>query len=214
MTLYIGVVSQKGGVGKSSIARLLAKEYAGSGWHVKIADMDRSQSTSYNWLSRRLERNIQPEIAVEQFSRVDQVIRISTSHDLVIFDGTPASDMGTLQVAKASDLVILPTGPGIDDLEPTIKLAHELKKNKINKKKIAIVLYRIGDSKSEIEEAQDYIERAGYLAVVSGIQDKTGYRRAIDVGGTLTETNYKSLNDKADQFVQCIVNQIEQVKGK
>lgn len=213
MTLHIGIVSQKGGVGKSSIARLLAKEYASNGWHVKIADMDRSQSTSYNWLSRRLERGIQPEIAVEQFVRVDQVLRISDSYDLVIFDGTPASDMGTLQVAKASDLVVLPTGPGIDDLEPTVKLAHELKKLKIKKDKIVVVLYRIGDSKSEIEEAQEYVERAGYFVIVSGVQDKTGYRRAIDVGGTLTETNYRSLNDKADQLVQCIVNRIERVKG-
>ena len=38
MTVMIGVVSQKGGVGKSTISRLVAREYAAAGWTVKIAD--------------------------------------------------------------------------------------------------------------------------------------------------------------------------------
>ena len=35
----VAVVSQKGGVGKSSIARLIAREFAANGWRVTIADM-------------------------------------------------------------------------------------------------------------------------------------------------------------------------------
>lgn len=38
--LIIGCISQKGGVGKSTLARLIAREYANSGWNVKIADLD------------------------------------------------------------------------------------------------------------------------------------------------------------------------------
>jgi len=40
MALVIAVVSQKGGVGKSTCARLIAREYAQAGWNVKIADLD------------------------------------------------------------------------------------------------------------------------------------------------------------------------------
>jgi len=36
MTVLVGMVSQKGGVGKSTLARLLAREYAQAGWKVKI----------------------------------------------------------------------------------------------------------------------------------------------------------------------------------
>ncbi|MHC5747164.1 MAG: hypothetical protein ACYTXT_35825 [Nostoc sp.] len=40
MTVLVGVISQKrGGVGKSTLARLIAREYA-AGWDVKIADLD------------------------------------------------------------------------------------------------------------------------------------------------------------------------------
>jgi Flp pilus assembly CpaE family ATPase len=49
MALIVGIVSQKGGVGKSTLARLVAREYALAGWSVKIADLDVSQGTSFNW---------------------------------------------------------------------------------------------------------------------------------------------------------------------
>src|SRR5713226_8622033 len=38
MAIFLGMVSQKGGVGKSTLARLVAREYA-AGWNVKIADL-------------------------------------------------------------------------------------------------------------------------------------------------------------------------------
>ena len=49
MAALVGLVSQKGGVGKSTLARLVAREYAAAGWQVKIADLDISQGTSTDW---------------------------------------------------------------------------------------------------------------------------------------------------------------------
>ena len=56
MGIVIGVVSQKGGVGKSTIARMIAREFAAQDWRVKIGDLDISQATSFKWRSRRLLR--------------------------------------------------------------------------------------------------------------------------------------------------------------
>ena len=47
--MIIGIVSHKGGVGKITITRLIAREYAASNWKVKIADMDSNQGTSTRW---------------------------------------------------------------------------------------------------------------------------------------------------------------------
>ena len=58
MSVVIAVVSQKGGVGKSTLARLIAREYAAAKWNVKIADLDIGQGTSFNWQSRRLQHDI------------------------------------------------------------------------------------------------------------------------------------------------------------
>jgi chromosome partitioning protein len=58
-------LAQKGGVGKSALSRLIAREYANAGWNVKIADLDVGQGTSFNWQGRRLQNEIKPVIPVE-----------------------------------------------------------------------------------------------------------------------------------------------------
>jgi chromosome partitioning protein len=120
MTLIISVVSQKGGVGKSTLARLVAREYSNAGWNVKIADLDISQGTSFNWQSRRLQNGIEPVVAVERFGSVEQALKAAPHVDLLILDGPPHSTAGTLRIAQASDLVILPTGLSLDDMQPTV----------------------------------------------------------------------------------------------
>jgi chromosome partitioning protein len=123
--LIISVVSQKGGVGKSTLARLIAREYAQAEWSVKIADLDISQGTSFNWQSRRLQHGIEPVIAVERFGTVEHALKVAPHVDLLILDGPPHSTAGTLRIAQASDLVILPTGLSLDDMQPSVLLAHE-----------------------------------------------------------------------------------------
>ena len=75
MAVIVGMVSQKGGVGKSTLSRLVAREYALAGWTVKIADLDVSQGTSFNWQSRRLQAGIEPVIPVERFGTVEQALK-------------------------------------------------------------------------------------------------------------------------------------------
>ena len=187
MSLKIGIISQKGGVGKSTLARMIACEYASAGWQVKIADLDTSQGTSYQWNSRRLAHNVEPVIAVEQFASVAHALRLSDNYDLMIFDGAPHSNATTIQIAKSSELVILPTGIALDDLEPTVRLAHELKRNAIEPARIAIAFCRVGDSAAELEEATDYIKKAGYGLLRGSLPERTGYRRASDAGRAATE---------------------------
>lgn len=214
MTQFLGVVSQKGGVGKSTLARLIAKEYAANGWRVKIADMDTSQATSYIWQSRRLRNNVEPAIAVEMFQNVDQAVRIADSYDLIIFDGAPHSTSATLKIAQQSDLVILPSGLSLDDLEPTVKLAHEMRKHGIHVDKLAFALCRIGDSEGEVKEVKGYIEQAGYFTLSGALPERLAYRRASDTGRAATETTHSTLNRKADQLVQAIDDRMKQISKR
>ncbi len=206
MTLIVGMVSQKGGVGKSTLARLVAREYALAGWTVKIADLDVSQGTSFNWQSRRLQAGIEPVIAVERFGTVEQALKIGEHYDLVVLDGPPHSTAGTLKIAEASLLTVLPTGLSLDDLEPSVLLAHELRKRGIKTAKLAFALSRVGDSESEIQEAREYVAEAGYRVLAGSLPEKTAYRRASDEGRSLTETRFPSLNKRSDELVQGIID--------
>lgn len=206
MTLFIGTISQKGGVGKSTLARLIAREYALAGWNVKIADLDIQQGTSFSWQARRLQRNVEPVVAVERFGTASQAIKAAGGYDLMILDGPPHATMGTLQIAEASALVVLPTGLALDDLEPTILLAHELTRKGISADKIAIAFCRVGDSEGELAEARAYVRQAGYHHLVSVLPEKTGFRRASDEGRAPSETRFSSLNERAEAIAQEIAD--------
>lgn len=206
--MIIGIVSQKGGVGKSTLTRLIAREYAINSWMVKIADMDSKQGTSTRWNMLRNEHQVEPIVKVEQYRSVNDAVSDYNKGDfhLLIFDGAPAASKETLSIAKHSDLLILPTGISSDDLEPTVRLAHELVKNGIQHKQIIIVFCRVGDSLPEIAEARNYISMAGYFSIESSLSERVAYRRAQDSGRSVTETIFGSLNKKAALLVQEIVN--------
>jgi chromosome partitioning protein len=215
MAIIIGICSQKGGVGKSTLARLIAREYAAARWNVKIADLDVSQGTSFNWQARRLRRGIEPVIAVERFGGVEQALRVAEHVDLLILDGPPHSTAGTLKIAQAADLVILPTGLALDDMEPSVLLAHELVEKAVPKARIAFALCRVGDSDLELLEARRYITDAGYLVLKGSIPEKIAYRRASDIGRALTETRFSSLNDRSDELAGSIVSLLKKLeRGK
>ncbi|MBM3546930.1 MAG: ParA family protein [Alphaproteobacteria bacterium] len=211
MALLVGVVSQKGGVGKSTIARMVAREYAQAGWRIKIADLDISQGTSFNWQARRLQNKVTPDVPVERFGTLALAQKVASSYDLLVLDGPPHATEGTLAIAKASQLTILPTGLALDDLEPQVLLAHELTRRGVPAARLAFVLVRVGDSDVEQNDARAYLTRAGYSVLAGYLPEKVGYRRASDEGRAATETRFPSLNQRADELAQAVVDRVSTV---
>ena len=108
--MIISLISQKGGVGKSALARLLAVEVTRVGWTVKIADLDPAQGTSTKWKARRDQSGLHPEVAVEKYRTVDRAIKEAENFDLMILDGPAHAEQGGRVMAQNSDLVRMPTG--------------------------------------------------------------------------------------------------------
>ena len=130
--MIISLISQKGGVGKSAVARLLAVEFTKAGWNVKIADLDPAQGTSAKWKARRDRAGIQPEIAVEKFRTLDRALKEAERFDLVILDGPAHAEQGGRTMARASDLVLMPTCYGLDDMEAQVEAAYELEQSGVD----------------------------------------------------------------------------------
>ena len=219
MTVIVGFGSQKGGVGKSTLARLLAREFSAQEWNVKIADLDISQGTSFQWRARRLESKIEPDVPVEQFGSVEKALKLADQYDMLVFDGAPHSTAATRTVAQASNLFVIPTGLAVDDLQPSVTLAHDLVKQGVPRNKIVFALCRVGSSLPEIEDARAYLNQAGYIVLPGALPEQVAYRRASDEGRALTETRFKSLNGYAEELAQGMVDIISQLatgnqKGK
>jgi chromosome partitioning protein len=208
MTIHVGIVSQKGGVGKSTLCRLIACEYAKAGWNVKIADLDVAQGTCFDWQSRRMSNKIAPDVPVERFGSISQALKFSHVYDLMVFDGKPYATSQTLEIATTAHLLILPTGLALDDLRPSVLLAGQLAAKGISPEKVTFAFCRIGESESELHEAMHYLQAAGYSILEGAMPEKTGYRRASDTGRAPTETRFPTLNKKADILAQSIIDKI------
>ncbi len=133
-------------------------------------------------------------------------------YDLLVLDGPPHSMAGTKEIALVSDVVILPTGLSLDDLKPTVLLAHELTEAHINPDKIALVLCRVGDRENEIGEARAYIRKAGYTVLEGELPERTAYRRASDEGKAVSETNHPTLRVRAEQVAQNIIDLVTKLQ--
>jgi chromosome partitioning protein len=206
-TLTIGIISQKGGVGKSTLVRAVATEFARNEYKVLIADMDTSQTTVTTWGADRLRNGVEPRVYAEPFSKVDDLQRHRANYDLAVIDGAPASNRQTIEIADISDYLVLPTKVTLDDLRPQIKLAHELVKRGVSRKKLGFVLSMVGKSTAEIEGAKQYIEEAGYECL-GFIPQKDSIGQAHDTGRSALETPFASVNKAVDKVVEAINNQL------
>ena len=205
----IGILSQKGGVGKSSLTGLLATEYARAGWKVLIADMDVSQGSSVEWGSFRKENALAPRVDVASFNTLSEALQ--NSYDIILFDGAPHASETTKEIAWLADLTILPTGCSIMDLNPQIRLAHELVEGGLNAEKIYFVLNKVGNSKAENNEVINYLNQAGYMVCPGAIPEKTAFRKLFREGKSLSETTFKSLKKSCEEVVQAVVNRINEL---
>lgn len=205
--MIIAFVSQKGGVGKSTLSRALAREAVKGGMRVKIADLDTQQGTVVDWQRTRLNNNIDPVIEAQAFSTAAQALAARKQYDLLILDGPARTSQATLDIAKQADLVVQPTGASVDDLRPAVREFHALVKGGIPRQRLAFALSRIG-TPAEEADARAYLEEAGYHVLDGCLLERPGYRKAQNLGHAVTETTFAGLNQKADHLIQSLINKV------
>ena len=207
MTTVVAFISQKGGVGKSTLARALAREVAAGGLGVKIADLDTQQGTSVDWHRQRLDGAIEPTIAVEAFKTAAQALAVANAYDLLIVDGPARTSKATLEIAGLADLVVQPTGASSDDLRPAVREFHALVQAGVSAGKLVFVLNRIGTD-SEEAETRSYLAEAGYSALPGCLLERPAYRQAQNLGFSVTETPFTKLNERANALIQALIDRI------
>jgi chromosome partitioning protein len=207
MTTVVAFVSQKGGVGKSTLSRALAREAAAGGLKVKVADLDTQQGTSVDWNRTRLEAGIEPVVSVESFKTAAQALSMAEHFDLLILDGPARTSQATLEIARAASLVVQPTGASLDDLRPAVREFHALVKAGVPHNRLAFALNRIG-TPAEETDARSYLAEAGYGVLDGCLVERPAYRQAQNGGHAVTETRYAALNARADSLIQALIDRI------
>jgi chromosome partitioning protein len=214
MSTIISLISQKGGVGKSGIARLLAVEFMRAGWSVKIADLDTMQGTVTKWKARRDRAGLQPEIPVEKFATVERALREAERYDLLILDGPAHAEQGGKNMAKASDLVIMPTCYGLDDLEAQVEAAYELEEHGIKRNLIWFVFSRTSGSPAEDQTAREYLQRAKINVFEPVLPELPSIRQGHNGGKAASEISFPVIRERATALAVAVATQIQTLKAK
>jgi chromosome partitioning protein len=196
----VGFVSQKGGTGKSTLARALAAVVTHAGLKARIADLDQAQQTVVEWEKLRTEQSEDPPISVEGFETAAEAIESAEPDELLIIDAPAHGNRGTLEIAKAATLVVQPTAGSLDDLRPAVLLFHELVAAGIPKERMVLALCRIL-SEAEEDRARSYLAAAGYDVLPGCIPERSAYRDAHNRGHAVTEVR-KALNEHVDTLME------------
>lgn len=203
MAVVVGLVSQKGGTGKSTLARALGAVVAHAGLKVRIADLDPQQHTVLEWERTRIHNRVVPAVDVRGYSTVGQALAGSEEDELLILDAPGRASRRTFQIVEAADLVVQPSSGSIDDLRPAVVLFHELVQAGISKERLVVALCRTL-TQAEEDAARTYIGKAGYAVLDGAIPERAGYREAHDRGEALTETKRRSQDDQVERLMEAL----------
>lgn len=115
--MFIAVVNQKGGVGKTTLAVHLALWLKERGRSVALIDTDEQQSAG-RWI-----READSGVTVIQEHDADALIErtpgLVATHDCVVADGPANLAECTRAVLLVTDVAVVPCGPTVPELEST-----------------------------------------------------------------------------------------------
>lgn len=211
--------SQKGGVGKSTAARMSAVAFSSAGWDVVLLDADTDQMTSSRWHSRRSEnpKANKPTAHALNSIRAAGVSPLKRAMDgdpdLVLVDGAPCATASTAGYARHSDLVIIPTGTALDDLTPAAQLATTLiQAHGVEPAKIRFLLNHVGPKGKGVPEAIGLLQEAtGVQCLPAYLSERPSYRSALDDGKVPQECSHPAVKREALKVMQAISAAFEKV---
>lgn len=128
MAIVIAFVSQKGGVGKSTLARAVATSAVRAGQAVKTVDLDPDQATITVWAQMRDRYKVFPSIKVDAFRFAKDALASTRGEEFVIIDTPGSINDAVAEIAANATFLVQPTSPSIDDLYPAVLVFRALER--------------------------------------------------------------------------------------
>jgi chromosome partitioning protein len=179
----IAILSQKGGVGKTTLSTCLAVAAEADGKSTAILDLD-PQATASFWSDVRESET--PAVSSLQAVRLGPVIAAAkrAGTDLVIIDGAAVARDVAYQAAAHADLVLVPTKAAVFD---TMSMTHTLDLVRQLAKPSAVVLTFVSPQGSETKDAIAAVEQLGADVCPVTIGNRKAFFRAQGAGQTAQE---------------------------
>jgi chromosome partitioning protein len=125
--MIIGVLSQKGGVGKTTVALNLAAAIATSGSRVLVVDAD-PQGSALAWSTAREAEPLFPVVGMAKPTLHRELPNLAANYHFIVIDGAPRVNDLARSAILASNLVLIPVQPSPYDIwasSETVRLIRE-----------------------------------------------------------------------------------------
>ena len=196
IVITIGIVSQKGGAGKTTLAIHLAAVATQAGQVACLIDTD-PQATAAAWGDWR--KGADPEVITCPPVRLEKTLADAAKlgATIAIVDTPPHADAAARETARLADLILIPCRPRAFDLHAISTTADLIRQTA----KKAFVVFNATPTKARLlhAEAQEVIEGLGLKIAPITIADRAAYHANAANGKTALESDPKG---KASQEIR------------
>lgn len=179
----IAVVSQKGGVGKSTLAVHLATEAVAQGKRVLLLDLD-PQGSAMEWANRRGDRP--PDVSGANPASVAKEVEQARAegYDLIVVDTAPHADHAALQAARVADIIAIPCRPATFDIAA---ISATLDLCKLANKQSRVVINAAPIRSRVTAEAEEAISERGGDVSLAVVRQRVAFQHCLIDGRTAAE---------------------------
>ena len=143
--MIVGVLNQKGGVGKTTLSIGIAAELARQGTRVLLIDAD-PQGSSLDWAAAREGDALFSIVGLPRATIHKEIENLRQNYDHVVIDGPPRVTDLARSAIMASDIVVIPVQPSPYDIwaaDDVVKLIAEAMVYKENLKSCFVINRKI-----------------------------------------------------------------------
>ena len=207
--MIIGLLNQKGGVGKTTLSVNLAASLARTGARLLLIDAD-PQGSALDWAAAREGESLFSVIGFPRATIHKEIEKIGQGYDHIIIDGPPRVTDLTRSAIMASDVVLIPVQPSPYDIwsvDEILKLTDEARIYRDNQK-VAFVINRKIANTIIGRDVREALANYSIPTMTAAVTQRVIYAEAVAQGRAVYELDP---NGPAAAEIEAVTNELLEV---
>ena len=206
--MIIGVLNQKGGVGKTTLSVNIAASLARTGKRVLLIDAD-PQGSALDWAAARDGDPLFAVVGLPKPSIHKELSLVGEGYDHIVIDGPPRVTDLARSAIMASDVVLVPVQPSPYDIwaaDEVVKLIQEASVFKENLKSVFVINRKIANTAIG-RDVREALEAYDLPTLEASVVQRVVFAEAAAVGKAVYEQDRDGV---ASQEIEAVVSELQE----